>query len=80
VRARIEADPVLSEAWNDPSVRQHVASPPVMSDGMDGVLELVRLLLEVPAVQARVQVDSVLRELWRDAAVRQQVLRGGGTP
>jgi hypothetical protein len=77
VRARIDADPVLREAWNDPAIRQHVASPPTMSDGMDGVLELVRLLLEVSAVQARVQADPVLRELWCDAVVRQQVLRKG---
>jgi DTW domain-containing protein YfiP len=81
VRARMEADPELRAAWSDTAVRAHVMSPRAPAGdaaaGMAAMYELVRRLVEQPAVQARIEADTVLRQLWSDPDVRQHILRGG---
>jgi hypothetical protein len=44
--------------------------------GMEKLMELLRLLVEDPAVRTRIEADAALRELWAEPAVRQHIERG----
>jgi hypothetical protein len=46
---------------------------PEMIVGMSKLLELVRILVDDPAVQVRIEADAALRELWSDPGVRHRV-------
>jgi hypothetical protein len=48
---------------------------PAMKTGMEKLMELVRLLLDDPAVRTRIQADPALREMWNEPGVRQHMQR-----
>jgi hypothetical protein len=77
VRQRVQQDPQLRAALEDPAVQRHVGGAGTMEDGMTGLRELVSALLAEPAVQARVQADPALRDLWADPAVRRRIQERG---
>jgi stalled ribosome alternative rescue factor ArfA len=77
VRQRVEQDPRLRAAVNDPAVQGHIAASTAREAGMAGLYEIVSNLLSDPAVQARVQADPVLQALWADPAVRQHIEQRG---